>query len=172
MGLKERVMELLSAGCGDELAGLVAENPRAVRHLVGRLWDPDPGIRNAAARALGEAGARHPELGSDVVRRLLWALNDESGADGRPGLLGLGWLGRVSPDLLEPHVPALVSMAWDRGLRVRLLEALCLMAEGSPGIVRPHMRRLGRWIDHDNADESRLWKQLVGLVKGGVTHGS
>lgn len=165
-------MELLAAGRQDELAGLAAGNRRVVRHLVGRLWDPDPVVRRAAARALGEAAALHPDLGRDVVRRLLWALNDESGADGRDGLLGLGWIGRAAPGLLAPHVGALVEMAWDDGLRVRLLEALCVAAEGAPELLEPHVDRLGEWIDESNDDEVRLWQRLRALVEGGGTHAS
>lgn len=170
MGLKETVMELLARGRTDELGRLVAEDRRAVRHLVGRLWDPDPGIRRAAARALGEAGAHHPDLGKAVVRRLLWALNDESGADGRDGLLGLGWIGRFSPGLVEPHVEALVELGWDDGLRVRLLEALCLLAQGSPELVRPHMGRLREWIRMNDDGELRAWNRLEGLVEGGESN--
>ena len=75
-------MELLRAGDIDGLNGLLSREPGAIRHLIGRLWDNDDEMRALAARGLGAAAVAHPEQARDLVRRLMWALNDESAMNG------------------------------------------------------------------------------------------
>jgi hypothetical protein len=67
MGVKETVMELLQSADSSRLERLAADEPRAVRHLVGRLWDPDRRVRQLAAAAVGAAAAAHRELGRDLL---------------------------------------------------------------------------------------------------------
>lgn len=142
MELKRMVTDLLHQGRNDELRRLVASEPRSVRVLLGRLWDADADVRRRAADALGEAAARDPELGREILRRLVWALNDESGTNGAPGLAAIGEIGRRLPRLVVPHVGALVSMAWDEGLRAELLAALTTIAKGDPELIRPYLAEL------------------------------
>jgi len=85
MRLKQEFRELLRQGREEEAVRLVTADARAVRLVVGRLWDPDAEIRRRAARTVGRAAASHPEVGLDVVRRLMWSLNDESATNGGPG---------------------------------------------------------------------------------------
>ena len=82
MGLKEKVRRMLLSGSASELRDLVVAEPRTMRHLLGRLWDPDTAIRKRAAVAVGHGAAAHPELGTEVLRRLMWTLNDESAMNG------------------------------------------------------------------------------------------
>jgi hypothetical protein len=165
MGLKKRVMELLSQGCEHQLAELAAADRRAVRPLLGRLWDPDDGIRAVAARAVGMAAAAHPELGSDLVRRLLWNLNDESATNGVFGLPALGEIGRHAPAVIEPFIGPMVSLAWDDGLRVALLAALAAVAGSAPELVAPHLDELARFVDEKNPPEREAHLALVLAVE-------
>lgn len=147
MGLKDEIRDLLRTGAEARLAELVRSNPRAVRHLVTRLWDSDEVIGARAARALGEAALVHPVLVREVIRRLMWALNDESATRGGPGLIGLGEIGRRSPDLVAPYVAALVACKDDRGLLTELLSALGAIATSVPGLVVPYRSALERAVD-------------------------
>jgi hypothetical protein len=133
MSLSKEIRELLQQGLEDAVAELATANPRALRPLVGRLWDPDGEIRLRAARAVGHAATARPDLGLEVIRRLMWALNDESGTHGVHGIPALGEIGRRAPDLIAPYVPALVSMAVDPALRLELLRTLTAIAESGPG---------------------------------------
>ena len=128
---------LLRSGDEAALAVLVGAEPGAIRLLVARLWDPDDAVRERAARALGEAAIHHEELTRETVRKLLWALNDESGTNGGPGLLALGEIGRRAPALIGPYVPALAAMASDTGLRAAVLHALAAIAASAPDLVAP-----------------------------------
>ena len=131
-------MEALHAAGEADLERLVRDEPRAVRHLLGRLWDPDDSIRHRAAGGLGAAAAAHPELGVELARRLMWALNDESATNGVYGLPALGEIGFRAPEVIAPFVGPLASLAWDEGLRAGIVAALRRIAEAAPELVEPH----------------------------------
>ena len=167
MALKEEVMELLRQGRDEALAELAASNRKALRPLMGRLWDPDPEIRRRAASAVGCAAVTHEELGIDIVRRLLWALNDEAATNGVFGIPALGEIGRRSPAMLAPHVPALVSMARDAGLRTELLRALLAVADTDPRQVAPHLEALTRLVEPAGPEDAELLRRLHEAVGEG-----
>ena len=135
MGLKGRVMELLRVGDEQELGALVSREPRATRFLLGRLWDPDEDLRRRAARALGSVAASHRELGTDLLRRLMWALNDESATNGLYGIPAVAEIGFHDPELVAPFIAPLASLSWDDGLRHEIISALTRIAEAAPDVV-------------------------------------
>jgi len=165
MGLSQEIKELLQQGHEQELAELAAANPRSLRPLVGRLWDPEADVRSRAARAIGIAAAAHPDSGLEVVRRLMWALNDESATNGVYAVGALGEIGRRAPETIAPFVPALVSMTNDPGLRLDLLRALCAIAESTPRRVAVHLDRLSRSVDDAQPAERRAFNRLVALTE-------
>ncbi len=86
---------------------------RVLRYLHSRLFSADPLEKSAALDAMG-ALLQQPELVShakalDLLRRFLWALNDESGAVpfGMPE--GIGEVLAVRPELQEEFLPILCS---------------------------------------------------------------
>jgi HEAT repeat protein len=162
---------LLQLGREEAAADLAVANPRALRPLVGRLWDPDGEIRGRAARALGQAAAAHPKLGREIIRRLLWALNDESGTNGVYGVAALGEIGRRAPEMLAPFIPSLVSMAWDRGIRLELLRALRAVADSSPGLVAGQLDRLAAFVDDSQNEERKAFDLLMTAVGKESGHG-
>jgi hypothetical protein len=167
MGLRETMMELLRT---DDVAGLerlVRQDRRALRHLVGRLWDTDERIRRRAAQAIGVAAEAHPELALEVARRLIWALNDESASNGVFGLDALGEMGYRNPQLMAPLVGPMASYAWDGGLRPAIVRAMCRIAERAPELVRPHRQGLGRWADEACTPALQRLDGLLGDRRGG-----
>jgi hypothetical protein len=153
MSLKGKVMELLRADDSAGLEQLATSEPRAMRYLLGRLWDPDEQIRQRAAVAIGAGARAFPDLGRDVIRRLLWDLNDESATNGVYGLAALGEIGYCNPDLMAPFVAPVASYAWDDGLRVEILRALCRMAESAPRQIAAIREIVERFGDMSNPEE-------------------
>ena len=78
MTLRDEVHTLVREGDDAGLEELVAANRRAVRYLLGMTYQDDREIRGRAARAIGIAGRHHAKLVQEVIRRLIWAMNDES----------------------------------------------------------------------------------------------
>lgn len=164
--LGRRILDLLRRGREEEAAELAAADPRALRPLMGRLWDPDPEVRRRAAAAIGRSAAANPERGLEMVRRLMWALNDESATNGVHGIAGLGEIGHRCPRLLAPFVPALVAMAGDDGLRLELLRALGRVAEADPRLLRRELGRLKDFVDRSRPEERSAYWKLAATAKG------
>lgn len=143
-------MDLLRQGHEEAAAELAIADPRALSPLVARLWDPDAEIRRTAAGAIGRSAAADPVRGLEVIRRLMWALTDESATNGAYGIAALGEIGHRCPQMMAPFVAPLAAMIGDDGLRLDLLKAFGRIAESDPWLIR---RQLGRLRTH--VDESR-----------------
>jgi hypothetical protein len=172
MRLKQELRELLRQGREEEAARLVTADARAVRLVVGRLWDPDAEIRGRAARTVGRAAAAHGEIGLDLIRRLMWSLNDESATNGVYAVPALGEIGHRAPDMLAPFVPGMVSLARDDGLRLELLSALLRVAEAAPHLVAAHLDELEPFIDATHGEEREAFDRLRAVAQQDPNHGN
>jgi hypothetical protein len=114
---------------------LVAEEPRAVRHLLGLTYHPDSKKREVATKGLVLASRYHPKLVQEVLRRLIWAMNDESGTNALTAPEVIQAIAAEEPELLLPLVPDLTRLTADPGLREGLTKALKTVAEKCPGEV-------------------------------------
>jgi hypothetical protein len=168
MRLKEAVMELLRHGDSEGLERMVGETPSAVRFLQGRLWDADPEIRYRSAIALGAAAAAHPDLGREILRRALWAMNDESATNGAPMLAAIGEIGRCAPELVAPFVAPMTAYLWDEGLRPGILKALRRIAEVAPELVADVSDRLAAIGDLDDSGERTDLEWLLAVNRESV----
>ena len=162
------MMELLQQGDSEGLERMVAETPAAIRFLQGRLWDADPEIRCRAAIALGAAAAAHPDLGRELLRRALWAINDESATNGSYVLPAIGEIGRRSPDLVAPFVGPMTAYLWDDGLRPGILDALRRIADAAPELMDEIRDRLVALEDRDDPGERALIDGLLAVNKENV----
>ncbi len=132
-GLKERVAEVVARGGREELEGLVAADRRAVRYLVALSYRTEPSVRETASRGIALAGRHHPRLVQEVARRLIWAMNDESGTHAVTAPEVLRAIAEEVPGLLVPLVPDILRLTGDAGLRDRLVEVARRAARDDPG---------------------------------------
>ena len=119
----------------DDIERWVADEPRVVRLLLGLTYELDEEVRATAATGVGFAARHHPSLAEATIRRLVWAMNDESGTNGVTAPIVLQAIARERPDLLLPVVPDLVRLSTDEGLHDRLADALCIVVHSYPGGV-------------------------------------
>ena len=133
MSLREELRAAVRSGRRETIEVLVAANPRAIRLLLGMTYDLEPAVRELACWGVGLAGRLFPELAERVIRRLIWSMNDESGAfgDNAPGVLQA--IARENPDLLLPVVPDLVRLSEDETLHDGLADVLCVVVHSRPG---------------------------------------
>jgi hypothetical protein len=144
MTLRQRITEAVERCLlGDEapLETLVAEESGAVRYLLSMTYRPDRERRLAGARGLALAAHHHPALIREVVRRLVWAMNDESGTNGVTAPEVLLAIAEEKPDLLLPVVPDLTRLSTDEGLRAGLHRTLEQVATACPGQVGERIAR-------------------------------
>jgi hypothetical protein len=161
MSHRKEIRKLLRQGNEEAVVELAVTHRRALRPLMGRLWDPEEEIRLRAARAIGHASEEHPDLGLEIIRQLVWALNDEAATNGVYGIPAIAEIGRRRPDVVAPFVGPLVSMSWDAGLRPELIRALTAIAESAPDLVRSHLDRLEYWVDEARPDECEAFRNLA-----------
>ena len=158
-------MELLQSPDTTRLEEFAAAEPRAMRFLLGRLWDVDETIRRRAAAGIGASAAVNRDLGRDVMRRLVWALNDESATNGVFGLTAIGEIGARDPELIEPFVGPVACYAWDDGLRPEIIRALSRIADTAPQLVAPFLDDIKQRVDRLDATEVALAAELSEKVE-------
>ncbi len=135
MNLRARVETTIRAEDATAVDALVAEDARILRHLISMTYHTDDRIRAAAARAIARAARHHPLQVSELVRRLVWAMNDESGTNSHTAPEVISAIALEQPDLLLPMVPDLGRLAADEELRPLLLSALRTVAKRYPSSV-------------------------------------
>jgi len=135
VNLRARVRDLVTRNETTELDELVADEPRAIRYLVGCTYQTDERQRAAACRAIGRGARHHPKLVEQVARRLVWAMNDESGTNALTAPAVVRAIADEKPELLLPLVPDLTRLAADEGLHEALADTLSHLAEKFPGSV-------------------------------------
>ncbi len=128
MSARAAVMEAVREGRLDELAALAAADPRALRHLLALSYRPEPELRAAAGRAIAAASRRHSELVQEMARRLVWAMNDESGTHALTAPEVLRAIAEENPELLLPLLPELLRLTADPGLHDALVGVARLVA--------------------------------------------
>ncbi|MGE5346985.1 MAG: hypothetical protein ACM3JH_13610 [Acidithiobacillales bacterium] len=141
MSARERLAEAAREGRAGDLVAAVSADRRALRHLVALTYRPEAEIRAAAARGIGLAGRHHPKLVQEIARRLIWAMNDESGTHAVTAPEVLHAIAEEAPELLLPLVPSLLGLTADPGLREALVEVVRLVARHDPKATVSGMAR-------------------------------
>jgi hypothetical protein len=124
--------DAVSRGDLAEVERLVAADRRLVRALLGLTYQADTAIRDTAATGLALAARHHPALVTEVVRRLVWAMNDESGTNAVHAPVVIRSIAEREPRLLVGMVPDLLRLTADPGLREELVAAVRKVAERLP----------------------------------------
>ena len=133
MSARQLVSDAVEAGRLDDLERLAIADPRALRHVLALVYRPEPAIRTAAARAIAAASRHRQELVGEMARRLVWAMNDESGTHALNAPEVLQALAETNPDLLLPLLPDLLRLTADPALHDRLVEVARLVAARDRG---------------------------------------
>ena len=161
-------MEMLQRGDSEGLEQMVIEQPSAIRYLQGRLWDAEQRVHQNAAEALGSAVATRPKLGREILRRALWALNDESSTNGAPMLPVIGEIGFRNPEVVAPFVGPMTSYLWDDGLRPGILRALSRIAERAPRLVMEVREQLLEIEHAEDPGEQACLDRLLAVKREGA----
>ncbi len=138
MSLRAEVQAAVESGMQgnfEAVENMVSQEPRSIRYLLGMTYHFDEERRRTAGKAIAIASQYHPKLVKAVVRRLIWAMNDESGTNALTAPDVLIEIARVRPEILLPAVPDLTRLATDEGLHDGLASALKLVSKACPGEV-------------------------------------
>jgi hypothetical protein len=132
MTLRARVETAIRGHDTAAIEALVAEDARVLRHLTSMTYDTDDQVRAAAAHAIARAAHHHPQQVSELVRRLVWAMNDESGTNSQTAPEVIWAIALEQPSLLVPMLPDLARLTADKELRPLLVSAVRTVAERFP----------------------------------------
>ena len=133
MSTREQLEKLVRNHRFDELRALVKDDPGAARFLLALTYRPEHELRAAAARGMAIAAEYHPELVQEMARRLVWAMNEESGTFAVTAPEVLQAIAEDSPQILLPLVPSLLRLITDPRLRDPLIEVVRTVARCDPG---------------------------------------
>jgi hypothetical protein len=138
--VREDARRLLAAWDLDAVARWAAGAPGAVAALQRALFDDDETTRWRAVEALGVAAGAvaraAPERARELVRRILWLMNDESGGVLWSGPQVVGAVLARVPALRAELAPVLASFLDEEPFRTGTRWALWRVAVAAPDAVR------------------------------------
>jgi len=92
----------------DLLEKELTDHPASIRKIQRLLYDLEEDVRWGAARAFGIAAVVFEiEKMKNLIRQLVWLINEESGNNCWFAPQALGEIGRVRPDLIKDFIPCL-----------------------------------------------------------------
>lgn len=162
--MRGRMREMLAQGDIDGVVDTVEGSPRELRRLTPRLWDDDAPVREAAAAAIAEIARRRPSQGRDLVRRFVWAMNEESGTNGAAVLPALAAIARTDASVLDGQLGCIVTRLRDGNLRPGLLGVLAVVATASPALVAPLVADVRALVADPSPDEEELMDTITNLT--------
>jgi len=138
--LKKQVQEALSNGNYDTILEIGTRyTGQVIAALINTLYSMDELLRWRAVECLGlltkQISITEPERAREIIRRLLWALNDESGGSGWASPEAVGEVIRNRPDIYNEFVSILVSFREDPSLIRGIIWALGRIGEVKPALV-------------------------------------
>jgi len=133
--LKHTLLELLDEGRFDEIAEMATRRKRVLGSLVSLTYAADVRTSWRAVEALGVAASRIAEADPDhvreLLRRLMWLVNDESGGICLRAPEAMAEiLRRHARDSFQDVAPAVVSALIDSDPQVRGMAVWCLHEVG------------------------------------------
>ncbi len=157
--LREKIVPLLQSGDFPGLTKLAGQESGVAAILMQFLYDPGTLLYWRAMEGLGLVAGSHPEQVRNLINRLLYLLNEDSGSNGWGAAAALGEIGRGRIALVRETIPMFVGfleepfsrepMLWGVG---RLAEVHAeLLDEVLPKIVpfltnpEPQIRALAAW---------------------------
>ncbi|MDR3591843.1 MAG: hypothetical protein P4N41_19480 [Negativicutes bacterium] len=150
---REEVKKILLAQAWDEVVRLALVDRSILRTLFGLLYDADDYIHWLAIEAIGRVGgataASDEEKTREMVRRLLWNLNDESGGTPWGSVGAIGAIAASRPDLFGHYLSQLFPFHEDVSFAAELIWAVVLVGRHRPELAEEYIPFLFAAMGHD-----------------------
>ena len=165
--LKRKVKTLLEEGNWAELLELLEEDRKVVPSLNRLLFHDDPLIRWRAVEGLGRVAARDPYALENIIGRLIYTMNDDSGQIGWMSPQALGEIAANDPDLVEDFFPIVISSIGVPDFSAGVCWAIGRVAEVRPDMAEGAGFVLTRFSSHPNPEMRGLACRALGKIKYG-----
>lgn len=139
--LREQMRDAVQKGDVDEVERLTAKSPRALRYLVGLMYQPDENIRKMGAEGIARAARHQPDMVKKIIQRVVWAMNVESNTYAPQAPDVLLAVADENPDLLLPVAGDLIRLSADTSLNQGVCDTLRRIAERCPGKLGRELTR-------------------------------
>lgn len=153
--MREEITGLLQRGAWEELTAKALQDKKILRTILKLLYHPDDYIHWLAAEAIGYYGAAlagtDPEKTRELVRRLLWNLNEECGASPWGSVEAIGAITVQRPDLFIHYVSILFPFHEDHSLCPGVIWTIAQVGRQQPASVSEYIPFLITELTHENA---------------------
>ncbi|MGQ9558107.1 MAG: DVU0298 family protein [Desulfurispora sp.] len=162
---KTRIKGLLASKQFSEIVNLDAKPKSLIKVLLGLLYEKDPMISWRAVQALGlvleQRAGGEVEVAREVIRRLLWSLNDESGGTGWYAPQAMGAVIATRPEALAEYIPIMFSFVDDPRLTTGVLWGMAEVARKKRALVQHYTAEILPWLDSpDRQIRTHAWWAL------------
>lgn len=168
MFLREEMNLLLSENRYEELVERALQNPAIIKYLFRPLYHPYGAQRWQAIEALGrvtEAMAqRDPEAVREIIRRLLWSMNDESGSASWSAPEAIGEIIYGNPDLFKDYVAIVVNASEEEIFHRGIAWSLGRIGRQRPDLVQEFLPLLVEFLRHPRAEVRGYAARALGQI--------
>ncbi len=137
--------------------------------LFSLLYNEDDIIRWRAVDALGyvvdKLTVTKPELGREIIRRLFWALNDESGGNAKSAPEAIGSIISRQPDVYCDYIPMVLSFLDDDSLRRGVLWTVAQIAQVNSNLVKSYADKILPLVNNKDPEVRIHAVYALGIIK-------
>ena len=167
--MREKIIALLEKKNWDEITAKALGDKKVFRVLLKLLYHPDDYIHWLAAEAIGKYGARlaldDPEKTRELVRRLLWNLNEECGASPWGSVEAIAAITAERSDLFSHYVSILFPFHEDDHLLPGVIWVQGQVGRQSPEKVAEYIPFLVASLQHSQANIRAYAAWALGEIK-------
>ncbi|ABO51432.1 HEAT domain containing protein [Desulforamulus reducens MI-1] len=176
MSIKEEINQLLKEMRYEELVARTLENQGTLRYLFRLLYHPFGLERWRAIAGLGyitEAMLQNSQGDvREIIRRLLWSMNDESGTTSWSAPEAIGEIIYHNPNEFAEFVPIVVNASEEEIFHRGIVWTLGRVGSKEPGLVREFMPLLINFLSHPKPEvrghAARSLGQMGSEAKGAL----
>lgn len=144
------------------LAQLAATEPRVGGILLQCLYDPHDLLHWRALEGLGRLAGAQPGQVRDLITRLLWLLNEDSGSFGWGAAAALGEIGRGNLALVQEIIPMFCGFLEEEFSRAPMLWGIGRLAEVHPDRLNEVLPRIVQFLTSPEAQVRALTAWALG----------
>ena len=166
---REGVRKLLIEHEWEEAVRLALIDRRVLRILLGLLYDAEDYVHWLAIDAIGRYGgataADNPEKTRELIRRLLWTLNDESGGTPWGAAGAIGAVIAARPDLFAGYLSMLCPFHEDVNIYPEFIWSVGAVGRTRPDLAGEHVPFLVAALGHAAARIRGYAAWCLGVVR-------
>lgn len=140
----------------DELVARALADRSVIKYLFQPLYHPYGTERWRAIKGLGHVGRElaktDPGAARELIRRLLWSMNDESGTTGWSAPEAIGEIIYHNPEMFQEFIPIVVHASEEEIFHRGIAWTLGRLGQIRPGMVREFIPLLVKFLSHPRAE--------------------